>query len=230
MVLATQNPTAKSMQTDINNITSRMAFKCAHSHTSVAILGQGGVEKLTGKGSMLYISNELSEPMYIQGAYMPPEEIRKQITYLKNNMYDCSNKFILSEWEPFFSFELSDCILEADPIPNHKDKKLAEIIMWVLRHQTISALRIKKKFKIGNRINDIMEQLVQMKLISEKDANKPRKVLIQSAEDLSDNVSNFLKSYGYSPDDIDAVINSKSAASSILPTASVSESTTASAL
>lgn len=230
MVLATQNPTAKSMQTDINNITSRMAFKCAHSHTSVAILGQGGVEKLTGKGSMLYISNELSEPMYIQGAYMPPEEIRKQITYLKNNMYDCSNKFILSEWEPFFSFELSDCILEADPIPNHEDKKLAEIIMWVLRHQTISASQIKKKFNMGNKVNDIMEQLVQMKLISKKDANKPRKVLIQSAEDLSDNVSNFLKSYGYSPDDINAVINSKSAASSILPTASVSESTTASAL
>ena len=204
MVLATQNPTAKSMQVDINNITSRMAFKCANSRTSVAILNQGGAEKLTGKGAMLYISNELSEPMYIQGAYMPPEEIRKQITYLKNNMYDCSNKFILSEWEPFFSFELSDCILEADPIPNHEDKKLAEIIMWVLRHQTISASQIKKKFNMGNKVNDIMEQLVQMKLISEKDANKPRRVLIQSAEDLSDNVSNFLKSYGYSPDGIDA--------------------------
>lgn len=230
MVLATQNPTAKSMQTDINNITSRMAFKCAHSHTSVAIMGQGGAEKLTGKGSMLYISNELSEPMYIQGAYMPPEEIRKQITYLKNNMYDCSNKFILSEWEPFFSFELSDCILKADPIPNHEDKKLAGIIMWVLGNQTISALRIKDKFKIGNTAKDIIEQLVQMKLISEKDANKPRRVLIQSAEDLSDDVSNFLKLCGYSPDDIDAAINSRPVTSSMLPTASASESTTASDL
>lgn len=161
---------------------------------------------------------------------MPPEEIRKQITYLKNNMYDCSNKFILSEWEPFFSFELSDCILKADPIPNHKDKELAKIIMWVLGNQTISALRIKDEFNIGNRINDIMKQLVQMKLISEKDANKPRKVFIQSAEDLSDNVSNFLKSYGYSPDDIDAAINSRPVASSMLPTASASESTNASAL
>lgn len=94
--------------------------------------------------------------------------------------------------------------MEADPIPNHEDKKLAEIIMWVLRHQTISASQIKKKFNMGNKVNDIMEQLVQMKLISEKDANKPRRVLIQSAEDLSDNVSNFLKSYGYSPDGIDA--------------------------
>lgn len=111
-----------------------------------------------------------------------------------------------------------------------KNKELAKIIMWVLGNQTISALRIKEKFNIGNRINDIMEQLVQMKLISEKNAKKPRKVFIQSAEDLSDDVSHFLKSYGYSPDDIDAAINSKSAASSILPTASISESTTASAL
>lgn len=110
-----------------------------------------------------------------------------------------------------------------------KNKELAKIIMWVLGNQTISALRIKDEFNIGNRINDIMKQLVQMKLISEKDANKPRKVFIQSTEDLSDDVSNFLKSYGYSPDDIDAAINSKSAASSMLPTSSISESTTASA-
>lgn len=229
MVLATQNPTAKSMQVDINNITSRMAFKCANSRTSVAILNQGGAEKLTGKGAMLYISNELSEPMYIQGAYMPPEEIRRQIVHLKNNMYDCSKKFIISEQVHLVSSEPSDCVLKPTPFPNHEAKELAKIIMWVLGNQTISALRIKDEFKIGNRINDIMKQLVQMKLISEKDANKPRKVLIQSAEDLSDNVSNFLKSYGYSPDDIDAVINSRSTASSVLPTSSVSESTTASA-
>ena len=83
---------------------------------------------------------------------------------------------------------------------------------------------------MGNKANDIMEKLVQMKLISEKDANKPRRVLIQSTEDIPCDVFHFLKSCGYSPDDIDAAINSGPAASSMLPTSSDSESTTASAL
>ena len=144
----------------------------------------------------------------LQGSFVCKDEIER---ILKNAPALPDDYSMLNIQKTSFSMDTKDDAAAAkDSTCIEKNKELAKIIMWVLGNQTISALRIKDEFNIGNRINDIMKQLVQMKLISEKDANKPRRVLIQSAEDLFDNVSNFLKSYGYSPDDIDAAINSRS--------------------
>ena len=221
MVLATQNPTTKSMRVDINNITSRMAFKCTNYQTSISILNQSGAEKLTEKGAMLYISRELSDPIYVQGAYITPEEVQKNVRYLKNNEYDCSNQFIIPEKTRDILCELP--VLDMKTVDDQYNQQLSEIMMWVLGHQTISPSQIKKDFKMGNKVNEIMEKLVQMKLISGKDANKPRTVLIQSLQDLSDDVLHFLESCGYSNDDIANIMSRKSTENLLSPTVSESD-------
>lgn len=226
LILASHDPTLKNTKVNINGIIPRIVFQCSKYQDSLSALGVTGAENLQGKGTMLFKSGT-GPLLTLQGSFVCKDEIER---ILKNAPALPDDYSMLNIQKFSFSTDTEDDAAAKGSTCIKKNKELAGIIMWVLGNQTISALRIKDEFNIGNRANDIMEQLVQMKLISEKDANKPRKVFIQSAEDLSDNVSNFLKSYGYSPDDIDAAINSKSAASSILPTASVSESTTASAL
>lgn len=226
LILASHDPTLKNTKVNINGIIPRIVFQCSKYQDSLSALGVTGAENLQGKGTMLFKSGT-GPLLTLQGSFVCKDEIER---ILKNAPALPDDYSMLNIQKSSFSTDTEDDDAAKNSTCIKKNKELAGIIMWVLRHQTMSASRIKEKFNIGNRINDIMEQLVQMKLISEKNAKKPRKVFIQSAEDLSDDVSNFLKSYGYSPDDIDAAINSKSVASSMLPTASASESTTASAL
>lgn len=226
LILASHDPTLKNTKVNINGIIPRIVFQCSKYQDSLSALGVTGAENLQGKGTMLFKSGT-GPLLTLQGSFVCKDEIER---ILKNAPALPDDYSMLNIQKSSFSTDTEDDDAAKNSTCIEKNKELAEIIMWVLGNQTISALRIKDKFKIGNKAKDIIEQLVQMKLISEKDANKPRKVFIQSAEDLSDNVSNFLKSYGYSPDDIDAAINSRPATSSILPTSSASESTTASAL
>lgn len=206
LILASHDPTLKNTKVNINGIIPRIVFQCSKYQDSLSALGVTGAENLQGKGTMLFKSGT-GPLLTLQGSFVCKDEIER---ILKNAPALPDNYSMLNIQKSSFSTDTEDDDAAKDSTCIEKNKELAKIIMWVLGNQTISALRIKDEFNIGNRINDIMKQLVQMKLISEKDANKPRRVLIQSAEDLFDNVSNFLKSYGYSPDDIDAAINSRS--------------------
>lgn len=180
MVLAAQDPAKENMKVDISNITSRIAFQCAKYQNSNTIIGEGGAEKLTGKGLALYKSSEHSGLMLLQGAYMPADEVKKLINCVKRVDYDLGNKYLIPERE---SVELSDqekVILEYTPKEDNDNKELAEIIAWTLTRCYISASKVKEKFSMGNRVDEIMNKMHAMEIISDKYAKQPRKVLPQS--------------------------------------------------
>jgi S-DNA-T family DNA segregation ATPase FtsK/SpoIIIE len=209
MVLATQDPTKNSTKVDLGNITARIAFRCAKSHDSVSILGVGGAEKLTSKGSMLFKSPEHAEPLYLQGSYMQPGEIKCLIRdvflhYKGFTNTSHNNKFVISETvvsEPTQTLDLR--------IPE-VNKELADIILWVLGRKSVSVLQIMKHFRMGNRAVDIVQELFQMNLIADKFANLPRDVVPQQVDDLSDKARMILSENGISEDDIEGIINSRS--------------------
>lgn len=206
MVLAAQDPTKENMKVDTNNLTSRIAFRCAKYQNSTTVLGEGGAEKLTGKGAALYKSKE--HPVRIQGAYISVKEVEKLIVCVKSIDYDLSNKFLIPELDisalPVSTSE------DFDYISNEYDRKeLAEIIMWTLKQNNISASRIKEKFSMGNRANDIIEEMCAMGIISEKNVKQPRKILPQSAEDLSLETVHFLEQRGYVMKQIEAIFSTK---------------------
>lgn len=210
MVLSAQNPTDDNMRKlDISNVTSRVAFRCAKYQNSMTILGEGGAEKLTGEGTALYMSRNYSHPIYLQGAYMSEEEVKKLITCVKSIEYDLSNKFLIPEFEVSALPVLTNGNL--DYILNEGDRKeLAEIIMWTIKQSTISSKRIKEKFCMGNRSNDIIEEMCAMRIISEKNAKQPRKVLPQSVDDMPKEVMSLLIDNGFSEEIIvDAIGNRK---------------------
>lgn len=87
--------------------------------------------------------------------------------------------------------------------------ELADVMVWTLTLETVSASKIKEKFPMGNRANDILDKLFEMGIISEKFAKQPRKVLIKSFSEIPDNVMGFLRKNGYTEAQIASIFNKK---------------------
>ncbi len=198
MVFATQNPTIKNILVEISNVTARMAYKCAKYQNSIAILGVSGAEKLSGKGAMLYQSSEYPGPVYLQGAYMHPDEVKRIVERVKSAEHDMGNKFVIPELD--FPGLLMQATAELGPKSSGRNgrKELVDIIIWTLKHDTISASQIMDKFKMGNRAYSIVEWLFEAGIVSDKNAKQPRKVIPQSFDDISEDVLKLLLNNGFS--------------------------------
>ena len=156
----------------------------------------GGAEKLKTKGALLFKTPELSEPMYLQGAYMPKTDIERLVAYIASKSHDLSNKFDV--------IDFSDALIPMrPPLPksditsvnqNISDSReeLAGIIHWLLQLKFVSVRQIKLQFPMGNRANYVMDELFRLGLVSDKYHNQPRKVLPKSYEELSEEVINLL--------------------------------------
>jgi S-DNA-T family DNA segregation ATPase FtsK/SpoIIIE len=207
MVLATQDPTIKNMKVDIGNITTRMAFACAKYHNSITILGEGGAEKLPGKGAMLYKSNEHPEPIYIQGAYVSPDEIKRIVANVLSASHDMSNKLVIQGIDmvnqPIWAIGDTDTKSSLSVI----NKELTDIIMWTLSRDNVSKLQIMQQFHMGNRADNIINELYQMNIITDKNANQPRIVIPQSISDIPSEVVDLLSVNGVSEEDVASIIN-----------------------
>lgn len=130
MVFATQNPTNKNVLVDISNVTARMAYKCAKYQNSIAILGVGGAEKLSGKGALLYKSSEESDPIYLQGAYMYPDKVKQIVERIKSAEHDMGNKFVIPELDLSRSLMQTTTELSSKSSGKNDRKEFADIVMW----------------------------------------------------------------------------------------------------
>lgn len=207
MVLATQNPTNKVMQAEIGNVTSRMAFKVARTQDSITALNCAGAEKLSGHGAMLYQSMEHPEPIYVQGAYISTEEIEQLLAHIQTANQDVSNMFTIPGMVSSVSSESSNLPADIVRVDREAEKEFVEIVIWALKRTTVSVDQIKHEFSMGNRANGIMSRLCTNKIVSEKDANKPRDVLPQSIEEIPDDVKELLVRNGVTSEELSDCIN-----------------------
>lgn len=208
IVLATQNPIAKNMNIDISNITTRIAFKCAKTQNSIAILNEGGAENLLGKGDMLCKLNGHESLIRLQGAFLSHDQITEIVKKTISVNPSCDAKFIIKP-----SGKTIDPLLEDSSLnlynKDYDDSELADIIIWVLKNENVSAFRIKKTFSMGNRGSAILNELCELGIISSKDANKPRKVLPQSPDDIPECVLRLLNKHGHSIEEISTILEHK---------------------
>lgn len=202
MVLATQNPKNKAMGVDLDNITSRMAFKVARFQTSIAILNCAGAEKLPGNGALLYQSVEYPEPIYIQGAYMPEIEIEQLVTRINGIAQSPANKFVIPEAATSDYDAVPDALPGAVQPDSEEEEEFVNIVLWTLEHNAISVEKLKRRFSMGNRANRIMDKLCEAGLVSTKFSNQPRSVLPHSVEDIPDAVMNLLTRGGIPSEEV----------------------------
>lgn len=152
---------------------------------------------------MLYIASSLDNPMYIQGAYAPPQQIEQWMEKVRATDLDLGNKFIIPEGAP----DVNSTLLPLKPSAtafrlSAANKELVQVILWVLGQEQMSVRQIKEAFSMGNRADDIMNTLYEMGIVAEKFANQPRQVLPKAVEDIPQEVVDFLTSNGVSMEEI----------------------------
>jgi DNA segregation ATPase FtsK/SpoIIIE, S-DNA-T family len=100
LILATQRPSVNVITGTIKaNIPTRIALNVASQIDSRTILDQVGAEKLLGKGDMLYLSSDSPKPMRLQSAFVPEDELKEVVTYLKGQDAQSLDTISLDEKE-----------------------------------------------------------------------------------------------------------------------------------
>lgn len=211
IVIATQDPTKANLKMAYDNITTRVAFRCNNHYSSQSVIGQSGAENLEGKGLMLYVSADCPTPKHIQGAYIKAEELEWAISLVKSSKHDLSNKFVIPEIEVSEMQSDNSCYPTITDIivDDSQNKELADIIVWTLSQQKVSANKLTDKFKMGNRSYDIMDKLYDMNIVSEQYSKQPRNVIPTCIDDISTEVLEFLSKYGYSKETISETISKR---------------------
>ncbi len=84
LIIATQRPSVDVVTGLIKaNFPARIAFAVASSVDSRVILDMPGAERLLGRGDMLFMSPDASEPIRLQGSFVSDEELHRLIRYWK---------------------------------------------------------------------------------------------------------------------------------------------------
>ena len=212
LVLTAQNPQKKQMVCDVANLNAKIAFKCSSHYQSVAILGRGGANKLTGKGQMIFDCNGTSKRL--QGSFIPKKDMKTILDLIKDN-FKQENK------HPFFIdiTELSKENTISKPKSNETkfEEKLADIIMYLLEKGEISNKAVKDKAKVGyDKANIFMKRLEEYGLISSledgrsaRKINTVEKIDIIKVQDILIRSKDHLTSVGYPECDIEKILKEK---------------------
>lgn len=200
IVLAAQNPTIQNMKVDLGNITARIAFRCAKKNFSETIIGEGGAENLSGAGDMYFKYPQYDGIRRIQGAYVLAVELSDMLRMIKagweQEQYDVGRMFTINETD----LQQDQIDIVYRPTRSSLSKKsdrnnrmLARILLWTLEQDTISCNSLMQEFGIGwRRADNFMNHLHDWGIVEDLEAKLPRKVLVQSASDLPEELRNFL--------------------------------------
>ena len=185
MLIATQRPSTNVITGVIKgNLPTRVALAVAMQVDSVTILGEGGAEKLLGKGDMLVQSPLVSRVgmVRLQGCYIQDKEIKHIAGYLKEHyecIYDPNYCNLLVE-----SQQAARSVMESGEIQASQDSaeeaKYQSIKDWVMGNEYMSMSRIQRECGVGfNRAGRFFKRLQQEGIVAEDtDGNKGCPVLV----------------------------------------------------
>ncbi|MGL4742429.1 MAG: DNA translocase FtsK [Sarcina sp.] len=181
LVIATQRPSVDVITGVIKaNIPSRISFSVSSQIDSRTILDSAGAEKLLGRGDMLFHPIGKSSNMRVQGAFISEEEVEQVVEHVKGIENTLDNNY---EAEILKHMESAATGGKGGVGSDEQDELIDEAIRLIVDSGQVSASFIQRRLKIGfNRAARIMEQLEELGIISEKDGNKPRQVLINKED------------------------------------------------
>jgi DNA segregation ATPase FtsK/SpoIIIE, S-DNA-T family len=178
LILSTQRPSVNVITGTIKaNIPTRVALQVASQIDSRTILDQSGAEKLLGKGDMLFLSNESPKPTRLQSAFVTEDEVKKVVSYLKEQDVAQSLDTINLENDPqkagmpdIFGARVDD---DEDDDELYEDARLA-----VIEAGKASTSYLQRKLRIGySRAARLIDILEERGVISAGEGSKPRTVL-----------------------------------------------------
>ncbi|MCL2094711.1 FtsK/SpoIIIE domain-containing protein [Candidatus Saccharibacteria bacterium] len=185
LILATQRPEVKVVTGLIKaNVPGRIAFAVSNQTDSRVMIDQAGAEKLLGSGDALLLTTEMmGKPKRVQGAYVSDAEVERVTEFLRKQAQPDYNEEVLKQEVAQPGKNGADNSMA----PNTGDlvRDAAALVIENSQNATIS--KFGRKFRIGyNKAADLMEELEERGVVAPSDgSNRPRKVLINSLEEMT---------------------------------------------
>ncbi len=134
-----------------------------------------GAEKLLGKGDMLFYPTGSPKPTRIQGAFISESEVENVVSCIKDKQGEAKYKEeIIDQIDTSVNIESGE-----------EDELLEEAIKISIQLGEVSTSLIQRKLRIGyNRAARIIEQLEAKGIISGRDGNKPRQVIVDKNSEI----------------------------------------------
>ncbi|MCE9583436.1 MAG: DNA translocase FtsK [Planctomycetes bacterium] len=171
LVLATQRPSVDVITGLIkSNMPSRSAFKVAANVDSRTILDQPGAEKLLGKGDMLLMINGSQQLMRGQCTWVPDEEGKSVITWLKE-------KGGAATFDPTLTLVAESAGPEGDDGAGCDDELFEKAAEVIIGEQRGSVSLLQRKLEIGfSRAGKLMDVLERRGIVGPQVGAKAREV------------------------------------------------------
>ena len=193
LIVATQRPSVNVITGLIKaNFPTRIAFRVASKTDSRTILDQNGADALLGNGDMLFLPPGESDPVRIQGAYLPTEDTERLMGWYTELIEQHGEGVVSAEsgvetdiLEEMRGREAEEAELAADEIGGEWDELFQEAAEVCIQNGTGSTSLLQRRLSIGyGRAARIVDQLFDAGVLGPSDGAKGREVLM-SMSDLS---------------------------------------------
>ncbi len=180
LIVATQRPSVNVITGLIKaNFPCRIAFRVSSKVDSRTILDQNGADALLGNGDMLFLPPGHSDPVRIQGAFLPTEDTDRLMTWYRATQAErpageedildyvrSREETVGASDDPLALFEERDALF----------RQAAEIC---IQHNQGSTSLLQRRLRVGyGRAARIIDQLHNAGILGPPDGSKPREVLV----------------------------------------------------
>lgn len=176
LILATQRPSTDVITGLIKaNLPSRVSFQVASQIDSRTVLDMMGAEKLLGMGDMLFLGGDLGKPQRIQGPFVPENEVKSVVKWLKSQgEYEYDNAITETDTPKQVYYDGG-----VDYGSEGADTLFEEAKDLVLQTGKGSASLLQRRLKIGYaRAARLLDELEEAGIVGPAEGSKPRDVLI----------------------------------------------------
>lgn len=181
LIVATQRPSVNVITGLIKaNFPCRIAFRVSSKVDSRTILDQNGADALLGNGDMLFLPPGHSDPVRIQGAYIPTEDTERIMAWYRERLVlrpvAESEEDILDVVRSREEAEEPSDQIEAFEERDALFRQAAEICV---QFQQGSTSLLQRRLRIGyGRAARIIDQLHNAGVLGPPDGSKPREILV----------------------------------------------------
>jgi len=182
LVVATQRPSVNVITGLIKaNFPCRIAFRVSSKVDSRTIIDQNGADALLGNGDMLFLPPGQSDPVRVQGAYMPTEDTDRLVRwYRERGEADATRgteddilEVVRAREQEAAAEEVHEAMMEErDPL----FRAAAEVCV---QYEQGSTSLLQRRLRVGyGRAARIVDQLHAAGVLGPPDGSKPRDVLV----------------------------------------------------
>ena len=193
LIVATQRPSVNVITGLIKaNFPTRIAFRVASKTDSRTILDQNGADALLGNGDMLFLPPGQSEPVRIQGAYLPTDDTEKLMAWYRElqDRHEAAGRpaaapSVLESdiLEEVRSRELVEAAEAVEAIAGDWDELFRAAAEVCIQNGGGSTSLLQRRLSIGyGRAARIVDQLQEAGVLGPSEGAKGREVLMSLDE------------------------------------------------